>query len=276
MRFRAILLHRTTRIVRANAVARLAKSCFLVNSDLENPVKTMSITPARLCFETDGTPRSILYGDVYHTRSGGPDQARHVFLAGNDLPQRWQGKERFSILETGFGLGLNFLTTWANWKAGSAPCQQLHFFSVEKHPLTTSDLLTAQAQWPEFAELAAQLRKLWPPLEPGRHQIALEEGRILLELVWGDANEALAELDNRFDAFYLDGFSPDKNPDLWSVSLFRQLARLSACHASFATWSVAGIVRRGLSEVGFQVEKRPGFAGKRHMLVGRLHNEGSL
>lgn len=236
----------------------------------------MSITPARLCFETDGTPRSVLYDDVYHTRSGGPDQARHVFLAGNGLPQRWQGKERFSILETGFGLGLNFLTTWANWKADSDPCRHLHFFSVEKHPLTTNDLVTAHAQWPELAELSAQLRGCWPPLEPGRHPIALEEGRILLELVWGDANEALAELDDRFDAFYLDGFAPDKNPDLWDNLIFRHLSRLSARHASLATWSVAGIVRRGLSEAGFQLEKRPGFSGKRHMLVGRLPNEESL
>lgn len=233
----------------------------------------MSISPARLCFEADGTPRSSLYDDVYHTRSGGPAQARHVFLTGNDLPQRWQGKERFSILETGFGLGLNFLTTWANWKADGDHCHELHFFSVEKHPLTRNDLATAQAQWPEFAELSAQLRELWPPLEPGKHEIRLEQGKIRLELVWGDANEILADLNLPFDAFYLDGFAPDKNPDLWCAPLFRHLARLSAQHARFATWSVAGVVRRGLSEAGFRVEKRPGFGGKRQMLVGQYPNE---
>ena len=228
----------------------------------------MAITPAQITFEADGTPCSTLYDDVYHTRCGGPAQARHVFLAGNNLPQRWQDQKRFVILETGFGLGLNFLATWATWQDDPQRCQRLRFISVEKHPVSVEDLAKVHAAWPEFAHLAAQLRQHWPPLEAGTHRIMLAEGRLILDLTFGDALEVLPTLDAQANAFYLDGFAPDKNPELWSVPLFQMLAKLAAPGATLATWSVAGEVRRGLSEAGFKLEKRPGFAGKRQMLVG--------
>ncbi|HXE40004.1 MAG TPA: bifunctional tRNA (5-methylaminomethyl-2-thiouridine)(34)-methyltransferase MnmD/FAD-dependent 5-carboxymethylaminomethyl-2-thiouridine(34) oxidoreductase MnmC, partial [Azonexus sp.] len=125
------------------------------------------LEPARLEFATIGTPYSAAYDDVYHSAYGGPDQARYVFLGGNELPQRWQDKDRFVILETGFGLGLNFLATWQAWRDDPQRCRRLHFVSIEKHPFTAADLATAQQAWPEFAELAAELQSQWPMLTPG-------------------------------------------------------------------------------------------------------------
>ena len=230
----------------------------------------MSLEPARLTLGADGTPVSETYGDVYHSISGGHAQAQHVFLAGNGLPARWQNRSRFTILETGFGLGLNFLATRLAWKADPQACRELHFISLEKHPFSAEDLVVAQAAWPEFSAMAEALRRHWPPLVPGEHRLELEGGRVVLRLVFGDAVEALPTLDAEVEAFYLDGFSPAKNPDLWSPALCRSLARLARPEATLATWSVAGQVRRSLIEAGFSVEKRPGFAGKRQMLVGRF------
>lgn len=230
------------------------------------------LEPARLAFGPDGTPFSDTYGDVYHSACGGPDQARHVFIAGNGLPERWQGRERFVILETGFGLGLNFLATWAAWKADPRCCGRLHFVSVEKHPFSAADLEKAQAAWPEFASLAAELRRRWPMLVPGMHRLDLDGGRVVLTLVFGDAEDMLRRLDVGADAFYLDGFSPARNPELWSPQVSRALARLAAPGATLATWSVAGAVREALAGAEFDLEKRPGFAGKRQMLVGRYRS----
>lgn len=224
--------------------------------------------PAPLQFAADGTPFSPLYDDVYHSASGGIAQARHVFLAGNDLPRRWQGRSTFVIAETGFGLGLNFLCTWQAWRSDPRRCEVLQFISAEKHPLVGDDLYRAHSAWPGLEREAAELRAHWPGLGGGEHRIALDEGRVVLRLLFGDAVECLSLLDAAVDAFYLDGFSPAKNPELWSLAVFRQLARLSAPAATLATWSVAGHVRRGLQDAGFAVERRSGFAGKRQMLVG--------
>jgi len=228
-----------------------------------------SIDPARLIYSPDGTPVSETYGDVYHSSAGGHDQARHVFLSGNGLPERWRGRESFSILETGFGLGLNFLATWLEWRSDPERSDSLQFISVEKHPFSASDLAAAYVAWPEFSALSAMLIDRWPPLVAGEHLIELDGGKCLLRLVFGDASEQLSTLDAAADAIYLDGFSPAKNPDLWSPELCRTLARLSSPGATLATWSVAGHVRQSLAAAGFVVEKRPGFASKRQMLVGR-------
>jgi len=229
----------------------------------------MPLEAARLTLAADGTPVSASYGDIYHSSAGGPAQALHVFLAGNGLPARWQGRDGFTILETGFGLGLNFLATWRAWREAAQPCRQLHFISVEKHPLAVADLALAHAAWPELAELAAELRGLWPPLVAGAHRLEFESGRLILTLIFADAVEALPTLAAAVNAFYLDGFSPAKNPELWSPALCRSLARLAVPGATLASWSVAGSVRRALSAAQFAVEKRPGFAHKRQMLVGQ-------
>jgi len=230
------------------------------------------LEPARLEFATIGTPYSAAYDDVYHSAYGGPDQARYVFLGGNELPQRWQDKDRFVILETGFGLGLNFLATWQAWRDDPQRCRRLHFVSIEKHPFTAADLATAQQAWPEFAELAAELQSQWPMLTPGMHRLYLNGGQVILTLVFGDAASRMRTLDAAIDAFFLDGFSPAKNPELWSPYFCKGLTRLAAPGATLATWTVAGQVRAALTAAEFAVAKRPGFAGKRHMLVGRLRS----
>ncbi|MFZ2269504.1 MAG: bifunctional tRNA (5-methylaminomethyl-2-thiouridine)(34)-methyltransferase MnmD/FAD-dependent 5-carboxymethylaminomethyl-2-thiouridine(34) oxidoreductase MnmC [Azonexus sp.] len=230
------------------------------------------LQPARLEFAPDGTPFSVAYGDIYHSPHGGPAQARHVFLAGNDLPQRWQGRDRFVILETGFGLGLNFLATWQAWKSDAQRCRRLHFVSFEKHPFSAADLAMAQRAWPEFAELAAELQARWPLLTPGVHRLHLAGGNVILTLFFGDATQQLRTVNAAVDAFFLDGFSPAKNPDLWSPQLCKALARLSSEGTTLATWCVAGPVRQALIEAEFELKKRPGFAGKWQMLTGRFRS----
>ncbi|MCE1181489.1 MAG: bifunctional tRNA (5-methylaminomethyl-2-thiouridine)(34)-methyltransferase MnmD/FAD-dependent 5-carboxymethylaminomethyl-2-thiouridine(34) oxidoreductase MnmC [Rhodocyclales bacterium] len=230
------------------------------------------LQPARLEFADDGTPYSSSFGDVYHSAHGGPQQARHVFLGGNNLPRRWQNQHRFVILETGFGLGLNFLATWRAWRDDPQRSRRLHFISFEKHPFTAKDLASAQAAWPEFADLASELQKHWPPLTPGIHRLHLDQHQVILTLIFGDASTQLRAIDAAVDAFYLDGFSPAKNPELWTPELCKALARLAAPGATLATWSVAGHVREALQAAEFDLEKRPGFTGKRHMLAGHYRS----
>ncbi len=227
------------------------------------------LRPAQLTYANDGTPYSDTYDDVYHTSAGGPGQATHVFLHGNGLPERWLKTGRFTILETGFGTGLNFLTTWSAWRAAGRQPARLHYLAAEKHPFQAADLARLHARWPAFAAESAALRRLWPTLTPGFHRLELDGGRLVLTLLLGDAADTLPRLQARVDAFYLDGFSPARNPELWSPELCKTLARLAAPEATLATWSVAGKVREALAAAGFSVEKAPGFAHKREMLVGR-------
>jgi tRNA 5-methylaminomethyl-2-thiouridine biosynthesis bifunctional protein len=231
------------------------------------------LQPASLEFAAYNTPYSAAYDDHYHSAYGGPAQSRYVFLDGNELPQRWQGQDRFVILETGFGLGLNFLATWQAWRDDPQRSRRLHFVSFEKHPFTATDLATAQQAWPEFAKCAAELQKHWPVLTPGMHRLHLDGGQVILTLVFGDAATLLRTINASVDAFFLDGFSPAKNPEIWSPHLCRGLTRLAAPGATLATWTVAGQVREALKSAEFDVKKRPGFAGKRQMLVGRFRSQ---
>jgi tRNA 5-methylaminomethyl-2-thiouridine biosynthesis bifunctional protein len=232
-----------------------------------------TLTPATLVFRADGTPYSPRHDDIYHSAAGAFAQAGHVFLNGNALPERWRERRIFSILETGFGLGVNFLTTWAQWRADPARCERLHFVSVEKHPFSAADLRTAHATIvadASISHLSRLLAEAWPMLVPGMHRLEFEAGRVTLTLVFGDALDTLPSLSMRADAIYLDGFAPSKNPDLWSPQVFRSLTRLAADDATVATYSSAGDVKRGLAQAGFECTKVDGFAGKRAMLVGRF------
>jgi len=228
-----------------------------------------TIVPARLEFK-NGVPYSAAYGDIYHSADGGAGQARHVFLQGCGLPAAWANRASFVVLETGFGTGLNFLATWAAWQADPARPAQLHFLSVEKHPFRAGDLLCLHAQWPEFSTLSKELLASWPVLVPGFHRIALDGGRVQLTLMLGDAADCLPQLEAAVDAFYLDGFAPDCNADLWQPGLFDTLARLANPDAMAATYTVAAPVRQGLTEAGFVCEKRAGFGRKRHCLSARF------
>src|SRR5512146_374020 len=227
------------------------------------------LVPATLAFAPDGTPWSEAYGDVYHSAAGGPAQARHVFLAGDDRPARWRGRRGFAVLETGFGFGLNFLATWSAWREDPGRCARLHFASIEKHPFAVADLERLHERYPEHAEAAAALRAAWPPLVPGVHRIELDHGRVVLTLALSDAADALHELRLAADAIYLDGFAPAKNPAMWSAAAMKALARLAAPGATAATWSTAAPVREALAAAGFEAQKRPGFAAKREMLAAR-------
>ncbi len=239
-------------------------------------VMTATLIPATLAFREDGTPFSPRFGDVYHSPSGAFEQADFVFLKGNDLPGRWQKRRIFTVLETGFGMGVNFLTTWAAWRGDPARCERLHFVSVEKHPFARDDLRTvldavvAHAPNADFATLARELVRAWPMLVPGTHRLEFEGGRVTLTLVFGDAVEALPKLWLRADAIYLDGFAPAKNPELWSPAIFKALARVAGEDATFATWSSAGDVKRALEQNGFEFRKTPGFGDKWAMLTGRF------
>lgn len=230
------------------------------------------LVPARLALAPDGTPWSEAYGDVYHSAAGGWAQARHVFLAGNKLPERWRQRHRFTILETGFGYGLNFLAAWRAWKDDGRPCARLHFVSIEKHPFARPDLAALLGRHPDLADEGRQLLGRWPMLVPGLHRLEFEHGRVLLTLGLGDVAEVLPELDLAADAVFLDGFAPAKNPGMWAPETLRGLRRLAARECTVATWSVAAPVREALRGAGFATEKRTGFDRKREMLVGHaLH-----
>ena len=231
---------------------------------------TAPLLPARLAFGDDGTPYSGEYGDLYHSADGGPGQARHVFLAGNGLPARWQGTRSFTILETGFGFGLSFLAAWQAWREDPRRSERLHFVSVEKHPFAAQDLAVLHAPYAEFAPLAEELRSAWPLLVPGLHRLEFEQGRLVLTLAFGDAQALLPQLRLAADAIFLDGFAPAKNPEMWSPELLKAVARLAAPGATAATWSVAAPVREALRAAGFAAEKRRGYARKSEMLVARF------
>ena len=228
------------------------------------------IRPAALAFDATGTPYSPEFGDVYHSAASGAGQARHVFLHGNDLPSRWGGARVFTIVELGFGLGLNFLATWDAWRRDRGRCARLHFVSVERHPFEAHDLATLHALYPEFSALSGMLRAVWPPLLPGLHRLDFDDGAIVLTLVLGDVADGLGALRLGADAFYLDGFAPDCNPEMWSAGNMKMLARLARPGATLATWSVAVKVREALTAAGFAVDKRAGFGAKREMLAARF------
>lgn len=234
---------------------------------------TATLIPATLAFREDGTPFSPTYRDVYHSTVGAFAQAHGVFLHGNGLPERWQNRRIFTVVETGFGMGVNFLATWSAWRDDPARCERLHFVSVEKHPFTRNDLRTvldAVVARTHEAALARELVDAWPTLVPGTHRLEFEGGRVTLTLAFGDALELFPKMWMRADAIYLDGFAPAKNPELWSPAIFKALARIAGEDATFATWSSSGDVKHALLQNGFEYRKVEGFGGKRAMLVGRF------
>lgn len=215
----------------------------------------------------DGTPLSGRFDDVYFSRSGGIAETEYVFLQGNRLSERFTGQKRFSIGELGFGTGLNFLVAWREWLRVSDPGAQLHYISFEKYPLTSTMLKSALTLQPELKEFADQLISAYPLRLPGFHRLHLP--RVTLTLGFGDVADLLPQLDTAIDAWFLDGFAPAKNADMWDDAILTQIGHLSAPGATFATFTAAGAVRRGLAAQGFTVEKIPGFGSKREMLVGQ-------
>ena len=231
------------------------------------------LVPAEINFDGDGTPRSVVYGDVYHSRHGGLKQAQHAFIAGNALPQRWQqaAGESFAVLETGFGIGLNFLATWQAWR--EIPHQgRLHYLATELHPFRLADMQTLLALELDEAhtELAKALLKRWPLPIGGVHRLELTDD-VVLTLMFGDSTEMLAACQSGrgIDAVYLDGFAPAKNPAMWSRKLLASVTRFCHADSTLATWCVVGEVRRELKALGWSLQRVPGYATKREMLCGK-------
>ncbi|MBV4365609.1 bifunctional tRNA (5-methylaminomethyl-2-thiouridine)(34)-methyltransferase MnmD/FAD-dependent 5-carboxymethylaminomethyl-2-thiouridine(34) oxidoreductase MnmC [Erwinia phyllosphaerae] len=239
------------------------------------------IEHAKLSWNEQGTPVSRTFGDVYFSNENGLEETRYVFLGGNRLPERFAQHSRalFIAAETGFGTGLNFLTLWQTFdrfraEQPQASLQRLHFISCEKYPLSKEDLASAQQRWPELADYAVALREQWPAALPGCHRLLLDNGRVTLDLWFGDINQLIHTFDDslnqQVDAWFLDGFAPSKNPDMWTPELFACMAKTARQGGTLATFTCAGFVRRGLQEAGFTVSKRKGFGPKRHMLCGVL------
>ncbi|SFX30321.1 bifunctional tRNA (5-methylaminomethyl-2-thiouridine)(34)-methyltransferase MnmD/FAD-dependent 5-carboxymethylaminomethyl-2-thiouridine(34) oxidoreductase MnmC [Marinospirillum alkaliphilum] len=230
-----------------------------------------TLQQARLEWQ-QATPVAGDFGDVYFSRDQGPDETRHVFLEQNDLPQRWAGwqqKRAFVVGETGFGTGLNLLVAMQVFLQVAPATARLHWVSTELYPLTPDDLQRAHAFWPALAEYAACLQQCYPLPVSGFHRLQLHP-RITLDLLLGDAAENLSQLQASVDAWCLDGFAPGKNPGMWTEQLFAALARSSHANTSFATFTSAGTVKRGLQAAGFVIQKVPGFGRKREMLRGHF------
>lgn len=219
----------------------------------------------------DGQPVSRRFGDVYFSRESGIAETRHVFLAGNRLRERWAALPpggRFTIGETGFGTGLNFCAAWQLWESVAPRDSVLRYVSFERYPLAPHELARALALWPELAPFARALAEQYTEFAPGWHRFHFADSRVLLTLAIGDANVMLAELAGRCDAWFLDGFAPAKNPEMWTAHLLDAIGARSITGASVATYSVAAVVREGLQGAGFRIDKVTGFASKREMLVG--------
>jgi len=210
--------------------------------------------------------RSQEFDDVYFSAEDGLAETRHVFLDGNGLPDFWEGREHFVIGETGFGTGLNFLAVWKLFREAAADGAKLHFISVEKFPLNAAQIDEALAHWEELCDLRGQLVVAYPTVCEGVFEHEFDD--VKLTIYFDDVVDGLGACDTQVDAWFLDGFRPSSNPEMWRGAVFEQVARLSRRGSRFATFTSAGFVRRGLEAVGFDVKKVSGFGRKREMSVG--------
>ena len=217
---------------------------------------------AQIDWRDGESPISTRFDDPYYSRTDGLAETRHVYLRGNDLPARFACG--FHIAELGFGTGLNMLAVWELWTK-SAIKGPLHFTSFEKYPVTTADMARALRAFPQLAGLAAQFLARWPGTDGHLTLLGLN-----LRVIIGDANQTLAIWPGVADAWFLDGFSPAKNPGLWTAPLMQKVAAHTRIGGTFATYTAAGHVRRALSDAGFTVTRSPGYGCKRHMTAGQL------
>lgn len=231
-----------------------------------SPAET-TVQPVRLERDAAGHPVSTLYGDVYASCAGALGQAAHVFVGGCGLPAAWRGRRQFVVLETGFGLGLNFMATWQAWREDARRPARLHYVAVELHPVTADDLVAAAPA--ALAPLAQALARQWPPPLAGLHRLEFEGGHVVLTLALGDARRLLPRLVVGADAIYLDGFAPARNPQMWEPALLKAIGRCARPGAQLATYTTARTVRDALVSAGFELEVRAGYADKREMLAAR-------
>lgn len=228
------------------------------------------MTGSPLDWTPDGQPRSRLFGDVYFSAQDGLAETRAVFLDGCGLPDAWQGRRRFVVGELGFGTGLNIAALLELWRRARPAGGQLHVFTVEGFPISAEEAARALARWPELAEVTDALTARWPGRARGVHRLELPQFSAIVDVAVQDVADALAGWTGRADAWFLDGFSPALNPDMWRDEILVLVGARSAPGARAATFTVAGQVRRGLAAAGFAVEKRPGFGRKRERLEARF------
>lgn len=243
---------------------------------MSRPTTGPALETADIEWDESGVPRSRMFDDVYFNRTNGLEETRYVFLERSRLRQRFGALnpgESFVIAETGFGTGLNFLATWQLW-ADSAPDRSiLHFVSVERYPLYPEDLSRALDHWPELDALKAELIRAYPPAVSGLHRLVLAGGTVRLTLYFGDVQQAWQEMNFCADAWFLDGFAPSLNPEMWLDQTLLEVRRHSKAGATVATFTSVGRIRRGLAELGFAMDKLPGYGQKRDMLAGSLPRE---
>lgn len=217
----------------------------------------------------DGQPWSARFSDRYFSAASGLEETRHVFLQGNRLAERWAAwpaGASFHVGETGFGTGLNFLCARKLFEQQAPPGSTLVFHSLERWPLSPAELQAALALWPDLQQGADELCASWGKLAPGRHR--WQFGATWLELDVGDVAAVLPDWPpGAIDAWFLDGFAPARNPEMWSAAVLAEVARCTAPGGSLATFTSAGWVRRGLQRSGFAVQRVPGYGAKREMLT---------
>ncbi|OAP34824.1 tRNA (5-methylaminomethyl-2-thiouridine)(34)-methyltransferase MnmD [Sinorhizobium americanum] len=211
-------------------------------------------------------PYSVEFGDHFYCRTDGRLECGHVFLSGNRLPARWSAGAAFTIGELGFGTGLNFCETWRQWNEAQVTDGRLHFISFERFPMRAEEIDRALSHWPEIDAERRALVGHWP--ETRARRIDIDFNDVRLTVVCGTALEGVAQLPESFDAWFLDGFAPSRNPDMWSQELMQAVFDKTVRGGTFATYAAAGFVRRNLAAAGFAVDRLPGFAGKREMLRG--------
>lgn len=231
------------------------------------------ITHAQLDWDEQGRPHSRVFDDVYFSDQSGLEETRYVFLEQNRLQERFAALPvggRLVIGETGFGTGLNFLCAWQLFEQHAVAGARLHFVSVEKYPLSHADLQRALALWPELQPFAEQLLQQYVAIHQGFQRLVLDNGRVTLTLLIGDVLEQLPQLDAQVDAWFLDGFAPAKNPEMWTAELFAELARLAAPGSTISTFTSTGWVRRLINAAGFKMKRTPGIGHKWEILRGEF------
>jgi len=238
---------------------------------MPGPKPLIQCTPPKLIWRDKNTPISKDYDDIYFSSEGAVSETETIFLKACGIPERWKDLENFTICELGFGSGTNFLTTMKMWQKTKPKQGRLHYLSIEKHPFEKSQLQEILLSLPELKNFSDELIKVWPGPVKGFHR--LHFGDVSLTLIHDNAFDALHEIDARVDAWFLDGFSPSKNPDMWSDEIIEKIYDLSAKGARLGTFTAAGAVKKSLEKVGFKVHKREGFGRKRHRLEAILEGK---
>lgn len=249
------------------------------------------LTPAKVHWDPQGQPFSEDFNDVYFNTDSGIDESHFVYINPSRLQERWQQHQgSFTLVETGFGTGLNFILTWLEWIKFQKSAKEntradtdqqrsnhLHFISIEKFPLTKQQISQALSLFPQLKHVSDQLTDEYPLLVKGFHSLQFKDHNLTLTLIFDDASQALPQLNGPIDAWYLDGFAPAKNPDMWTETLYSSMAQLSRKNTTLATFTAAGDVRRALSAAGFKLNKVSGFGMKREMMYGEfIQSQGPL